>query len=177
MWANWYMLQWDFFVEGIKAAAEEDFKEDPRHDLIAKNFITFLQGDGHSYYRFREIMQLLDTMLLNVSTLQYKQRTLVAAVMFLSLGRRLSIFTTDQIVSEFPESSLYVLDDKITFNSLFNSFAFFAFGYTLAELLPAIQYCATYFGLPLHFNMPSVVSLRRLNIAEVPYPGFFSHLK
>lgn len=57
---------------------------------------------------------------------------------------------------EFPRSSLYLFNEKNVFNDLFGSFLEFAFGIMLFDLLPTVQYCATYFILPFVYNPPEI---------------------
>lgn len=47
-----------------------------------------------------------------------------------------------------------MLDHDNNFNDLFRSFVEFAFGILLFDLLPTVQYCATYFILPFVYNPP-----------------------
>lgn len=61
---------------------------------------------------FRELMQLLDCAVIDVQTVQYKPKMLICSFMYLLLGRELGIFQTNEIVNEFPGSSLYLLDDE-----------------------------------------------------------------
>lgn len=50
-------------------------------------------------------------------------------------------------MTEFPGSSLYLIDESSEFNDLFRSFVGHVFGFSLCDILPTVQYCATYFDL------------------------------
>ena len=59
-----------------------------------------------------------------------------------------------RIVEEFPRSSHYLLEQEeaCSFNHLFHMFVAESFQIDIIELLPAVQYCSTYFTLQLNFD-------------------------
>jgi hypothetical protein len=77
-------------------------------------------------------------------------------------------FPIKKITTEFPNSSLYLKDDESYFNDLYRNFCEFSFGFMLLDLLPTVQYCATYFILPINFEAPlikqSLEEARGMNI-------------
>jgi hypothetical protein len=96
-------------------------------------------------------MQLLDCATLDIQTVQYQPKLLVCAFMYLVLGHGMGIFKQEEIWKEFPRSSLYLLDEDNLFNDLFMNFLQTSFNIMLIDLLPTVQYCATYYGLTLNF--------------------------
>ena len=72
--------------------------------------------------------------------------------MYLLLGIWLGEFKAKSIVREFPHSSLYLLEESLL-NSLFCHFVETTFGFSLSDLLPTVQYSATYFSLPLNAGL------------------------
>lgn len=99
-------------------------------------------------------MQLLDCATLDIQTVQYQPKLLVCAFIYLVLGHGMGIFTQEEIWREFPTSSLYLLDQENLFNDLFMEFLQKSFNVMLIDLLPTVQYCATYYGLTLNFEDP-----------------------
>ena len=156
MWSNWYMNQWDLYVENPQ---------------ILKNFNIYSKQfkipNEESYTLFREFMQILDNLMMDAQTLQYKPRTLVASLMYLVLGKSYKDFSVEQILQEFPFTSGYLISNKIKFNLVFSSFLSFCFGYEIFELLPTIQYVALFFGLNVIHNLPKAVKLNKENVLEV----------
>jgi len=69
--------------------------------------LFFRKTNNESYERFRTVSQLLDTALMDVQTLQYNFRDLVAAFMYIILGIDYDQFTNEQVVSNFPAQSTY----------------------------------------------------------------------
>eukprot|EP01017_Pseudomicrothorax_dubius_P042492 TRINITY_DN6942_c0_g1_i1.p1 TRINITY_DN6942_c0_g1~~TRINITY_DN6942_c0_g1_i1.p1 ORF type:complete len:368 (+),score=51.42 TRINITY_DN6942_c0_g1_i1:938-2041(+) len=166
MWANWYMAQWDIYNE---SAESHPFLKDLDQPLM-----SFKKPDERSYRRFREVMQLLDCALLDVQSLQYKGRALVVSFLYLSLGKAYGIFTSEQIVLEFPRRSKYLLDES-PFNKFYGEFVEFYFGLPLTELLPTVQYAATYYQLPLSFGYPIVVKHSRAAVLEGPFEELLAY--
>jgi hypothetical protein len=113
----------------------------------------FKQPNSQSYTKFREIMQIIDTAILDVETLQHKDRVLVASVMYLTLGKHLGVFSIEQIVSEFPYGSQYILA-QTSFNLLYHGFLEFAFGFPIIDIIPTVKYAALFFSLPLVLDAP-----------------------
>ena len=145
MWANWYMNQWDLFIEN---------KENFSHFNFSLKLVQFKAPNEKSYLLFREFMQILDNILLDIETLQYKPRALVGSLMYLILGKDLQEFSLQQIIEDFPFTSNYLINNKINFNYAFAKFLTYCFGFELFELLPTIQFVATFFGLPILNNLP-----------------------
>jgi hypothetical protein len=140
------------------------------HPLIKEseeNMVTFKQANEKSYARFREIMQLIDCSAIDSSTLAYKPRALVAAFMYLIIGKHINEFTPQEIFEEFGESSHYLFESRNSYNDLFSDFLLYSFGFQLLDLLPSIQYASTYFALPLNFDLPTAAKLNKENVLEV----------
>ena len=100
------------------------------------------------------MMQLVDCSFLDIQTLQYKTKLLVCAFMYLVMGKQMGVFKSKEIVQVFPRSSQYLLDEDNLYNCLFLDFLHESFGLTLIDLLPAVQYTATYFILPMTYEDP-----------------------
>lgn len=112
-------------------------------------------------------MQFLDCALLEVQTLQYKLRPLVASFMYIILGKDYGQFDLQTITEIFPTSSLYLLDKNFAYNDLFGKFLDKHFGFQLEDLLPCIQYASTFFSLPLTQHPPPIVKLNPQGVADV----------
>lgn len=165
MWANWYMNQWDLFIEN---------KENFSHFNFSLKLVQFKAPNEKSYLLFREFMQILDNILLDIETLQYKPRALVGSLMYLILGKDLQEFSLQQIIEDFPFTSNYLINNKINFNYAFAKFLTYCFGFELFELLPTIQFVATFFGLPILNNLPIAAKLNKENVLEVIFFCKFS---
>ena len=71
--------------------------------------------------------------------------------MYVLLCIRTDLFKVEDVLTLFPSTSKYLMDKNVWLNELFDEFLQFSFAIALKDLLPTIQYCATYFILPLSF--------------------------
>jgi hypothetical protein len=80
MWSNKIMQQWDLFLE------ENDYARN--HPLMKQSkSMFFKKPDQKAYGYFRQVVQILDCCLLEIQSLQYKQKPLVCSVLYLVLKR------------------------------------------------------------------------------------------
>jgi hypothetical protein len=100
------------------------------------------------------MVQLLDFATLDIQTVQYQPKLMVCGFMYLVLGKEMGDFKLKEIVHNFPRTSTYMLDDENLFNDLFMNFLQTSFNIMLIDLLPTVQYCATYFILPFNYDDP-----------------------
>jgi hypothetical protein len=115
-------------------------------------------------------MGLLDCAVLDIQTLQYKMRQLIASFMYLLLGIDLHLYSPDLILSKFSASSLYLLDQSSPFNSLFGTFLKHYFSISLEELLPCTQYASTFMGLDFEkCPYPSIVDRKSSEVVFVSH--------
>ena len=103
-------------------------------------------------------------------------RPLVAAFMYIIVGKEFEQFSQETVVHDFPTCSIYMLGQEYAFNSLFGKFMEVFFGMALEELLPFIQYAATFISLEPNFNFPSIADDNRnetLSVGCVSNSGIF----
>ena len=112
-------------------------------------------------------MQLIDITALDIQTLQYKPRALLASLMYLLLGKHYKQFSTEQILEEFPRSSYFLINEEIEFNVLFQDFLIYSFGFQLCELLPSVQYASTFFILKMNYDLPTAAKVNKENVLDV----------
>jgi hypothetical protein len=92
---------------------------------------------------------------MEINTLSYQPRMLALGYIYLILLMRLNIYTKEQVINNFPYSSQFLME-KSPFNEFFTNFLKESFGWNeIRNLLPMIQYCATFVILPLKFDLPS----------------------
>jgi cyclin E len=160
-WANWYVAQWDNFIE------ESSYAQRNVLASSVKTPIKFKLPTQHSYTLYRHLMQLIDATVLEIQTLQYKQRALVLSIMYVLIGREFHQFTTEMIVQEFPVSSQYLLDTSFAYNNLFGHFVQECFGIELSDLLPTIQYVSSFFNIEFDISLPIAAKIDKENVLQV----------
>lgn len=164
-WTNWYAAQWDAFVDGSPNAQD---------NVLLGSMelpIKFKLPTQTSYALYRHLMQILDATILDVQTLQYRQRALVLSTMYILLGREFQQFTTEVIVNDFPNSSGYLLDEAFAYNNLFGMYLQECFGVELPNLLPTIQFVATFFAADLDISLPIAAKIDKENVLQVGLLG------
>lgn len=77
MWANKIMQQWDLSLEAGLQNARFFQSRPPKY---------FKRVDEDSYKHFRQVMQILDCVILDIQTVQYKPKILVCSLLYLILG-------------------------------------------------------------------------------------------
>ena len=88
-----------------------------------------------------------------------------------------------EIANEFPRSSQYMIKPDSTFNDFYYSFMEFSFGLTPIEILPSVQYCATFFILPFDFKYPEqtdqyqIMNLEDFESYQMYNPNYLQTLK
>ncbi|KAM3143800.1 G1/S-specific cyclin-E1 [Paramecium bursaria] len=154
-WVNWFTDQWDIYANNKGV-----------------NYL-FRKPDEESYQLFRKLNQFIDCAIMDINTLQYLPRTIVASMMYLLIGFEMNIFN-DSMVKQISQTSLFLLDQHSLINQLFGQFVKTSFGFALQDLLPAIQYCVGFISLEINFDTPpGVVSLQNTSL-ENHYEEFLS---
>ena len=86
-WANRLCKQWDLWITIEGRDIDVMFKDAQNQEVT----FSFTQ----SYYNWRILTQYIDFALLDIQTLQYKNRTLAAAFLYLTLLQKLDIHTAE----------------------------------------------------------------------------------
>ena len=129
--------------------------------------LTFKQPNESSYQYYREIMQFIDVVQLDIETLQYSQRSILAAIMYLIVGKNLNQYNINQIVQQFPINPIFMGENNQSFNEYFENFLKNSFGFYLEDLVQAIQYTASFFHLVLNFELPVAAKVNKENVLLV----------
>ena len=166
-WANWFVSQWDLFVDEAEYAQNNPLFECSPYP------IKFKLPTQQSYTLYRNLMQVLDASILEIQTLQYRQRALILSIMYVLIGREIGIFNTKMIVNDFIDSSQYLLDNSNEFNNLFGRFVLDCFGVQLPNLLPTIQYVSSFFSLDFDISLPIAAKIDKENVLQVTLLGKF----
>ena len=160
-WLNFYTHQWDRFVE------TSPFVDEMKMISPEKDLIKFREMSESSYFKYREIAQIVDLVILNVDFLQHDPQALIFAIMYLIIGREIGQFTGEEIVMDIPNSSVFLLADREGFHKVFGAFIRQYIDAELADLLELIQRAAVYFNLTIDFNLPLAISKNKEKAMKV----------
>jgi hypothetical protein len=133
---NWYITQWDLFLES--------------KEII---LISYKKTTEESYKIYREITQLIDIIAMDYYSICFSPRYIVASTIFLSLC--LNLLDSD-INGEIIVQTLYA--DK-QFVNLFKEFLKESMNLEYEDILPAIQYCSKYINLKFTYDLPLSVQI------------------
>jgi len=75
-------------------------------------------------------------------------------------------------VKNMPYGSQYIFEDKSGFNAYFGRFLQISFGYQLIDLLPTIQFAASFFILPMNHDPPAGSSPKE--VFPIYFPKLFT---
>lgn len=168
MWAQLFINEWDRFLRpSVSSTHKELFR--------GKQLPKFKEPNEKSYCLFRELMQLIDLCLLEVQTLQYNTRAIVASFMYIVIGKKLEQFSSRQVLEEFPYSSLYLLDQSFAYNRFFGEFVEKAFNFNLTDLLPTIQFASTFCALPVEVEFPLAAKMDPQGVLEGHFEEFLAY--
>ena len=167
-WANWYMVEWDNFLDSSPVVLQARIvNNNPNNELI-----HFKLANREAYTKFRELIQLIDCMVLDIETLQYQNRAIVASLLYILIGKYYRQFTLSEIIHEIPVSSYFLFNDTQGLNHMFQEFLKYSFGYKLEDLLPTIQYVAKFFSLPISCDLPNAAKANPENVFKVKFNYF-----
>lgn len=161
MWSNWFMTQWDTFIDKSDYAS--------KHCLVQNTPMlpVFKKPHGESYKLYRIFMELIDCIILDVHALRYNFRAIVTSLMYIVIGKYFNQFTQEQILNEFSISSQYLLDPSFAYNNLFSHFLEHYIGFSLWNILPTIQYCSRFLALKFHIELPVAAKIDRKTVLGV----------
>eukprot|EP00826_Nyctotherus_ovalis_P048216 TRINITY_DN5651_c0_g2_i2.p1 TRINITY_DN5651_c0_g2~~TRINITY_DN5651_c0_g2_i2.p1 ORF type:complete len:267 (-),score=22.10 TRINITY_DN5651_c0_g2_i2:95-895(-) len=128
-WANLYASQWDEFSK------EGEFAD-----------LKFKEMSEDSYRRYTQLMQIIDSASMEVEHLQYNQRVLAGSAIYAVLS--MCQHDIQHIVQVFARESKFIFEPN-TFNKAFEFFAKKYLDFSLEEMLPGVQYVATFADIPL----------------------------
>lgn len=150
-WQAFQTYIWDNFANSYLAV---DMKIPQSSVYIYRKF-----SDVNSYSMYRELCQYLDACILVPEHLNYNGGLLVIAFIYLQISVNLKVFEKSDIINYFSNSSWYVQDETLSYNSIFNKFLEKTLNVTLEELLPFIQFASQFFSLPIEYLSPNSKSL------------------
>ncbi|CAD8074061.1 unnamed protein product [Paramecium primaurelia] len=131
------------------------------------------KSNEESYKLFRKLCQLIDCTLMDIQTLQYIPRTIIASYMYLIISFQLNVFDIDML-EVMSRTSMFLLNRDNQFNQIFEQFVSITFGFALHDILPAIQYTVGFYELQINYETPPGVALLLNTPLESNYEEFLS---
>ena len=156
-WLNWYLFQWDLFVETIPGVKEAITSN-------KKDVIYFKKPDENYYFYYRQVTQLIDIFSIDHESLIIPDRFLIAAAIFLTIC---SIWEIEQFRKENLNKFDYDKDFFLGFIAQKELYVVKIFSQFLKEslnmefddptLIVALKYSIMFIGLEFNYNLPLVI--------------------
>ena len=135
------MKQWDLFLRGLETSPSQKF--------ISGLIFTPQSGSSHL---FEEISRLLLSLVMDISTLSYDPRCLVASLMCTVMGKALNFWQTGSEIQQTCQASNNFLQSMGSFGSVFQSFlARNMAGIDLVHLTRTTCFVAEFVGMPVQY--------------------------
>ena len=169
-WLNWYICQWDLFIDTIDSIKEEFIKVISEDDIL-----YFKKPNDNSYNNFRKITQLIDIMELDFHSYNYEPRILVAISFFIILCNKYNLiydFTKKKFErNKNPDLSELIFDIYTKFIS-----QSFDFDFNNENLQKGIKYYYNNFiNFEFIFDLPLIYQVHPEKLDEDSYEDFLSY--
>jgi hypothetical protein len=127
--------------------------------------IYFKKTDELCYQVYREVTQMIDLLTLNVATLRYNTRHLVASCIFIVLCMNFEVayFTRSEMNAyQFDEEFYYNLINETDsphryLVEIYSSFLHQSFNFTFEDIIYTLTYCSKYMQFEFIYDLPMVM--------------------
>ena len=169
-WLNWYICQWDLFIDTIDNIKEELIKVISEDDIL-----YFKKPNDNSYNNFRKITQLIDIMELDFNSYNYEPRILVAISFFIILCNKYNL-RYDFNKKKFDKNKNPNLSELIL--DIYSKFIAqsFDFDFNNEMLQKGIKYFYNnYIKFEFTFDLPLIYQVHPEKLDEDSYEDFLSY--
>jgi hypothetical protein len=210
-WTSWLMNQWDNFMDYhfgcVKFNNIKDFDHLPLEEkkeqlrLFENRFITFKYANQPSYKRFRETMQILDSVTLDHNIRKHSARKLSAGLLYLMISKFFfesgyvilyyngpeytpKLPQYESLLNYFGERSEDFEDSNCSNNyenasivqDLYTTFiAAAAELRSIDEIYPSVAFIHPYLDFPFNYDLPVVCKTQSKARLESHYEEFLSY--
>lgn len=150
-WSNYLTYKWDKFVKNFATKHAYDLSSSFKKIKLP----LFRAQTDEEYYFFRNFYQIIDAISLDIEYLQYSEKILAAAVIYLLLGLYLKCFTINQIVKDFWKNvNSYSVFGPL--NEIFNRFVMSYLHCSLDVVIEHVFYVGYFFNLKFDYTAPII---------------------
>ena len=150
-WSNYITFKWDKFVQEFNEKHSYDL--DPLFKKI--KLPKFRSKTDEEYYFFRNFYQIIDAITLDIEYLNYSEKILTAATIYLLLGIYLNCFNISNIVKEFWKDES-IFSNYYELNIIFNKFVETYLECRLDIIIPHSMYVCFFFNLKFDYDPPKI---------------------
>jgi hypothetical protein len=192
MWLNWYLCQWDLFIETVPDMKEKLIyyyrkfnkcvKSSYNSDNQPNKIIYFKKADEKSYIYYRQATQLIDTFLTDCNHLKFKTRHLIASVILIIIC---IYYEIPYFINSFASQNNFRLDEnfyldfyynmpefELIINQVFGEFLNQSFNITFEDIIPALVYCSNYIFFDFSYDLPLIIQMKNEQFENVNFVIF-----
>jgi hypothetical protein len=144
-WTNYVSNRWDDYIELFSTHFAYDI------DYKSIKLPQFRGKSNENYIFFRNVFQLVDLVSLDIDFLQYCDKFLVLAIIYLFLGVYLRFFSINDVINEFSRD-LHCYTNFYELNVIFNRFLNNYIVCEFDEIVEHIYYVSQFFIIDLNYT-------------------------
>ncbi len=174
-WSDWFMSQWDLFIEEKQAdssfailqiSSNFNEKNDDQISWNSEKIIQFRQPNENNYKLFREFFQLVDCAVLDPEFMEKDGKKVVLTFFCMIIWGFFMRVEWRKIGERYRE--ILGEESKIT-RKLIEEFLQRTSDCQLSDLFNVFEFCAKFFELKIKYDYPLATKINRENVLEVLY--------
>ena len=166
-WLNWYICQWDLYIESV-----DDIKEKLLKFINEEDIVFYKKTIDNSYYNYRKISQLVDIIILDYYSYNFEPRVLMAVCLLLiiCINYNLDYNFKKKNFKQKTEFSQYIFDVYIQFIN--QSFDFDFYDKTIQK---ALEYVYKFKNFNFSYELPLLYQIHQDMLEYGNYEDFISY--
>ena len=166
-WLNWYICQWDLYIESV-----DDIKEKLLKFINEEDIIFYKKTIDNSYYNYRKISQLVDIIILDYYSYNFESRVLMAVCLLLiiCINYNLDYNFKKKNFKQKTKFSQYIFDVYIQFIN--QSFDFNFYDKTIQK---ALEYVYKFKNFNFSYELPLLYQIHQDMLEYGNYEDFISY--
>lgn len=185
MWLNWYLCQWDLFIDSVPDMKEKliyfrNINKSVKSSYSSENqnnkIIFFKKADEKSYIYYRQATQLIDAFLTDCNYLKFPTRNLIASVIFIiiCIFHEIPYFISNANQNNFNFDVNFYMElfynmpeYELIINQVFGEFLNQSFNIGFDDIIPALVYASRYIFFDFSFDLPLIIQLKNEQFENV----------
>ena len=166
-WLNWYICQWDLYIDSI-----DDIKEKLLKYIKEEEIIYYKKSVDSSYYNYRKICQLIDLIILDYYSYNFDSRVLMAVclLVIICINYNLDYNFKKKNFKQKTEFSQYIFDVYIQFiNQSFD------FNFSDKNIQKALEYVYKFKNFKFTYELPLIYQIHPEMLEYGNYEDFISY--
>ncbi len=153
-WANLISDKWDTYTSEFNTLHSFDMPAHLRRNLKLPKFRA---KSDEEYLLFRNFFQIIDLISLDIPSLQFSEKLIVASVIYILLGLYLRWFSISNVVNDFTRNP-YACSNYYELNIIYNRFISKFLQIELNALHHHILFTSFFFNMRFEYNLPNVTA-------------------